>query len=62
MQGKLTQIIVAHRLKTVEKADRIIMMKEGKKLGEGTKETLYQSCPEFKTMWDLNDLSMCRES
>lgn len=58
MQGKLTQVIVAHRLKTVEKADRIIVMKEGKKLSEGTKESLYQSCSEFKAMWDLNDLSM----
>lgn len=58
MQGKLTQIIVAHRLKTIEKADRIIVMKQGKKLSEGTKESLYQSCSEFKSMWDLNDLSM----
>jgi len=57
MHGKLTQIIVAHRLKTVEKADRIIVMKDGKKISEGTKEDLYATCSEFKTMWDLNDLS-----
>jgi len=58
MQGTLTQIIVAHRLKTIEKADRIIVMKEGRKLSEGTKESLYENCPEFRSMWDLNDLSM----
>ena len=58
MQGHLTQIVVAHRLKTIEKADKIIVMKEGKKISEGTKDTLYRSCPEFKAMWDLNDLSL----
>jgi len=57
MQGQLTQIIVAHRLKTVEKADKIIVMKEGRKISEGSKETLFAHCPEFRMMWDLNNLS-----
>ncbi|MFZ4772614.1 MAG: ABC transporter ATP-binding protein [Chlamydiia bacterium] len=58
MQGQLTQIVVAHRLKTIEKANKIIVMKEGRKISEGTKEALYASCPEFRMMWDLNDLSI----
>lgn len=58
MQGHLTQIVVAHRLKTIEKANKIIVMKEGRKISEGTKDALYRTCPEFKAMWDLNDLSL----
>ncbi len=35
--GKMTQIIIAHRLSTVENADKIIFLDQGKKIAEGTK-------------------------
>jgi putative ABC transport system ATP-binding protein len=52
LHGKMTQIIIAHRLSTIENADKIIYLENGKKMGEGTKEELLNSCPGFKAMWE----------
>jgi ABC-type multidrug transport system fused ATPase/permease subunit len=56
-RGKLTQIIIAHRFSTIEHADKIIYLDHGRKVAEGSKQELLQSCPEFKQMWDLMHLS-----
>ncbi len=53
LHGKLTQIIIAHRFSTIEHADRIIYMEEGKKVAEGTKDELLVSCPNFRLMWEM---------
>lgn len=53
LHGKLTQIIIAHRFSTIEHADRIIYMEEGKKVAEGTKDELLASCPNFRRMWEM---------
>lgn len=53
LKGEVTQILIAHRLSTVEDADKIVFIEKGKKLAEGTKEELLQSCPPFRKMWDL---------
>lgn len=52
LQGKITQIIIAHRLSTIEYADRILYLEEGKKVAEGTKEELLQTCPSFRLLWE----------
>lgn len=54
LHGEMTQIIVAHRLSTIEHADKIIFIQDGEKIAEGTKEELMESCPSFKLMWDLH--------
>jgi ATP-binding cassette subfamily B protein AbcA/BmrA len=44
---KRTEIAVAHNLKTVKNADRILVFHHGKLVGEGQHETLLKVCPEY---------------
>lgn len=52
LQGEVTQILIAHRLSTIEHADKIIFLEKGRKIAEGTKEELLQSCLPFRLMWE----------
>jgi ABC-type multidrug transport system fused ATPase/permease subunit len=52
LKGSVTQIIIAHRLGTIEHADRIIYIEHGQKVAEGTKEELMRSCGAFKETWE----------
>lgn len=52
LHGEITQIIIAHRLATIEHADRIIYLEYGQKIAEGTREELLESCPQFRLMWE----------
>jgi len=52
LHGQVTQIVIAHRLGTIEHADRIIYIERGEKVAEGTKEELMQSCEQFRQTWD----------
>ncbi|MDN3505365.1 MAG: ABC transporter ATP-binding protein [Rhabdochlamydiaceae bacterium] len=54
LHHSVTQIIVAHRLTTIEHADRILFIEEGVKIAEGTKDELLKTCPEFKLLWDMH--------
>ncbi|MFW5865118.1 MAG: ABC transporter ATP-binding protein, partial [Candidatus Izemoplasmataceae bacterium] len=38
-----TSIVIAHRLQTIEKADKIIVINEGRKIEEGTHEALLKA-------------------
>lgn len=49
----VTQIIIAHRLSTIAHADKIIFLKKGKKIAEGSKDQLLQNCPDFRRMWEM---------
>lgn len=42
MKGR-TSIVIAHRLQTIEKADKIIVIHEGRKIEEGSHETLLKA-------------------
>jgi ABC-type multidrug transport system fused ATPase/permease subunit len=53
LRGTMTQVIIAHRLTTIEDADQIIFMDHGKIVSQGTHQELIQSCPPFKLMWDM---------
>jgi len=55
LHGKLTQIIIAHRLTTIENADKIIYLDQGDKIAEGTRDELLQTCPDFRRMWEVRE-------
>jgi ABC-type multidrug transport system fused ATPase/permease subunit len=61
LQGEITQIIVAHRLSTIEHADKIIFIEKGVKIGEGSKDSLLKNCPAFKAMWEASTLELLEE-
>lgn len=48
-----TVIVIAHRLKSIMEADKIIVLKEGQIIEEGTHEKLLEKEGEYKSLWDL---------
>ena len=54
-EGKTT-ILIAHRITTVKKLDKIIVMDDGKVVGYGTHEELEQTCPLYQNMVYLQRL------
>ncbi len=52
LHGSVTQIIIAHRLGTIEHADKIIYIERGVKIAEGSKEELLRDCEQFRLTWD----------
>lgn len=52
LHGQVTQIIIAHRLGTIEHADRIIYIEHGEKIAEGNKDELLRSCEQFRLTWE----------
>jgi ABC-type multidrug transport system fused ATPase/permease subunit len=52
LHGEVTQILIAHRLGTIEHADRIIYLERGKKIAEGSKEELLRTCEPFRLTWE----------
>jgi len=52
LHGSVTQILIAHRLTTIEHADKILYLERGEKVGEGTKAELLKNCPQFRLMWE----------
>lgn len=53
--GKTT-ILIAHRISTVQNMDKILFMDDGKVIAFGTHDRLYATCPEYKTMVELQKL------
>ena len=49
-----TVLMIAHRLKTVERADQILVMDKGKLVGAGTHEELLTGCETYKRLVDAN--------
>lgn len=57
LHGEVTQILIAHRLTTIQHADRIIYLEKGEKIAEGTREELLETCPAFRLMWETHFLN-----
>lgn len=53
--GKTT-ILIAHRISTIEKMDKILFIDEGKLVAVGTYEKLYETCEDYRKMVDLQQL------
>ena len=53
--GKTT-ILIAHRISTIAQMDKILFIDDGKLAAVGTHDDLYQSCPEYRKMVDLQQL------
>ncbi len=53
--GKTT-ILIAHRISTIENMDKILFLSEGKLIAAGHHSELYESCPEYRKMVDLQQL------
>ena len=53
--GKTT-ILIAHRISTIAKMDKILFIDEGRLEAVGTHDELYESCPAYRKMVDLQRL------
>ena len=45
-----TVVVIAHRLSTVRKADKIVVMDQGKVEAEGTHDELMKGCQIYKDL------------
>lgn len=52
-----TAILIAHRFATLDLADRIVVVDQGKVLASGTAQELRQTCPLFAAMYDAQRLT-----
>jgi ABC-type multidrug transport system fused ATPase/permease subunit len=56
LMGNRTSVVIAHRLATVRKADKIIVLQEGKIIEEGTHETLVRLQGAYARFVELQTL------
>ena len=54
-KGKTT-ILIAHRISTVEGMDKIIFLDDGRVTAVGTHKELLESCPDYRTMVELQQV------
>jgi ABC-type multidrug transport system fused ATPase/permease subunit len=47
LKGKVTLIVIAHRLSTVQKADRVVYLESGKIISQGSFEVVRKTVPNF---------------
>jgi len=54
ISNELIVFIIAHRLNTVEKSDKILVFKEGEIVCNDSKENLMKNCKEFQQLYNTN--------
>ncbi|KAF2684992.1 ABC transporter-like protein [Lentithecium fluviatile CBS 122367] len=52
-----TTIVIAHKLATVKRADRIVMMKDGSVVEEGTHQSLLRTSDAYVKSWSAQNLA-----
>ena len=53
LQGKMTMLIIAHRLATVKNCDVIIVLDKGEIVEQGTHEELLEKQGEYYRLWEM---------
>ena len=53
--GKTT-ILIAHRISTIERLDKILFIEDARLVACGTHQELYETCPDYRKMVDLQRL------
>ena len=53
----MTVLIIAQRVSSVKDADKILVMENGRIIGEGRHEELYYGCPEYRNVCELQNVS-----
>jgi ABC-type multidrug transport system fused ATPase/permease subunit len=56
LKGRVTVILVAHRLSTVREADRVVYLDRGELLAEGSFEMVRENVPNFDAQAKLMGL------
>ncbi|MDE2144230.1 MAG: multidrug ABC transporter permease/ATP-binding protein, partial [Elusimicrobia bacterium] len=55
-RGKSTQIVIAHRLSNVQRADKIVVFADGQVAEQGTHDELMAKRGVYAKMWDAQRL------
>lgn len=55
-KGERTTILIAHRISTIEQMDKIVFIENGTVVAVGAHTDLYESCPSYRRMVDLQKL------
>ncbi len=56
-----TTILIAHRITTIENMDKIVFIDDGKLVAVGKHRELYEICPDYRNMVDLQRLDDAHE-
>ena len=54
-----TVIVIAHKMSSIAKADKIIVMDNGRIAAQGTHDILYRECSEYRKLWNADKISSC---
>lgn len=50
-----TVIVIAHKMKSIMSADRIIVLKDGRIAASGCHAELIKACPEYQNLWRISE-------
>lgn len=53
LQGGYTLLIIAHRIRTIRRCDRVVLLKDGKVIDQGNFSVLRERCQEFRQILQL---------
>lgn len=57
LRGRVTSLIISHRLTTVQQADDILYLSKGRLIGTGTYRELVETLPEFRRLVELDKMT-----